>query len=267
MKTKATAVVAGAMLALTAHAGVVMETAEHKPGTDAVADTNVLRAEDGRLRMERHEDGKLVALMIFKDDAIHALNPDDKSYVVIDRAAIEKIAATVNPALAQMREQLANMSPEQRAMVEKMMKSALPGGVGDAPPPVREVRKTSRTDTVAGLSCGITQMLEDGKLVREACVASKTAVPGGQEFYDALSRMGTLMQEMMDSIDAPWIKQAVDAQWASVEKLDGVPIRSIEYEDDKPTLEIVLTRIAEEAAPAGSFDIPEGYQRRDLPTP
>jgi hypothetical protein len=264
MKTRIAMVVTGAMIALTAQAGVVMETAERNPGAEAVRNTNVLRAEGGKLRMERYEKGKLVGLMIFSDDAIHALDPEDKTYAVIDRASIEKIAAAVNPALAQMREQLEKMSPEQRAMVEQMMKGTLPGGMGDKPPPVRAVKKTSRTDKVAGLPCAVTEMLEDGKLKREACVAPKSSVPGGQEFYDALSHMGALMQEMMDAIDSPWIKQSVDEQWASVEKLDGVPIRSVEYEDGKPTLEVVLTRIAEEAAPAGSFDIPDGYTQRNL---
>jgi len=247
-----------------ATAGVVLETVERDPAAATVNGTNVMRADDGRLRMERYEDGKLVAVMIFKDDALHALDPADKTYAVLDRATIRKVADVVNPALKEMQEQLAKMSPEQRAMVEQMMKGSLPSGLGDGHKKVRTVVATDRSDRIAGLTCTVYEIREDSELVREACVAPVQSVPGGPDFYAVLSRMGALMQEMLDAIDTPWLEDAVDDQWALVEELNGVPIRGREFTQGKPVLEVELTRIAEEKAPAGSFDVPADYTRRDL---
>lgn len=247
-----------------AAAGVVLETTEQDLASGVQAGRNVLRAADGRLRMERYEDDKLVAVLIFKDDALHALDPADSTYAVLDRATIDRVAKVVNPALQEMRDQLAKMSPEQRAMVEEMMKGSLPEGLGDGNAKSRAVIETDRTDRVAGIACRIHEVREDAELVREACVAPADSVPGGPEFYAALSRMGALMQELLSEIDAPWLKRSIDDQWAAVQELKGVPVRGIEFEDGRPVLEVVLTRIAEETAPAGSFDVPEGYTRRDL---
>ena len=130
-------IAAAAALAAQAQAGVVLETIERDPAAGTTRGTNVMRADDGRLRMERHEDGKLVAVMIFRDDALHALDPADKTYAVLDRATIERVAGVVNPALKEMQEQLAKMSPEQRAMVEQMLEGSLPSGLGDGSKKVR----------------------------------------------------------------------------------------------------------------------------------
>lgn len=251
-------------LCMTASAAVVLETAERDPAAaDREIGTNVMRAADGRLRLERYEDEQLVALMIFKDDALYALDPAEKTYAVLDRATIQKVANVVNPALKEMQVQLEKMSPEQRAMVEQMMQGALPAG-GEQSDMVREVVETDRTDRVADLDCRIYQVLENSALVRETCVVPPASVPGGQDFYQALSRMGALMQELLDSIDAPWLEQSIDDQWSTVEEMNGVPVRGREFENGKPVLEVVLTRIAEESAPTGSFDVPKGYTRRDL---
>lgn len=247
-----------------ARAGVVLEAAELDPASGRERSTTTMRADDGKLRMEHYEGSKQTAVMIFRDDAIHVLDPKDRSFVVIDRAAIRQIADTVNPALAEMQEQLERMPPDQRAMVEQMLKSSMPGGLGGGPQPVREVRRTDRVDEVAGMRCRIHEMLADGRLEREVCVAAAGSMPGGHEFYDALSRMGRLMQELMASIDAPWLKQSIDEQWTNVEKLDGVPIRGREYLNDEAVSELVVTDIRDEATPAGSFVVPEGYTRREI---
>lgn len=247
-----------------ARAGVVLEAAELDPASGKERSTTTMRAEDGKLRMEHYEGTKQTAVMIFRDDAIHVLDPSDRSFVVIDRAAIRQIADTVNPALEQMQAQLERMPPDQRAMVEQMLENSMPGGLGGGPQPVREVRRTDRVDEVAGMSCRVHEMLADGQIEREVCVAAAGSMPGGPQFYDALTRMGRLMQELMDSIDAPWLKQSIDEQWTNVEKLDGVPIRGREYRNDEVVSELVVKDIRDEAAPAGSFVVPEGYTRREI---
>jgi hypothetical protein len=249
---------------LTASAGVVLDSAELDPASGKVRSTTTVRAEDGKLRMEHYEGTKQTAVMIFKDDVLYVLDPADSSYVLIDRASIRQIADTVNPALEQMQAQLERLPPEQRAMVEQMLNDSMPGGLGGGPQPLREVRRTGRVDEVAGMSCRIHEMLADGLLEREVCVAAAGSMPGGLQFYAALSRMGRLMQELMDSIDAPWLKQSIDEQWTNVEKLEGVPIRGREYQNDEVVSELVVKDIREEVAPAGSFGVPEGYTRREI---
>ncbi|HSN70788.1 MAG TPA: hypothetical protein VLT59_04735, partial [Steroidobacteraceae bacterium] len=138
-----------------ATAGVVLETVERDPAAGTQAGTNVLRADDGRLRMERYEAGKLIAVMLFKDDALYALDPAEKTYAVLDRETIDRVAKVVNPALKELQEQLARMSPEQRALVEQMMQGSLPSGLGDGEKKVREVVTTDRKDRIAGVACTV----------------------------------------------------------------------------------------------------------------
>ena len=80
--------------------------------------------------------------------------------VVIDRATIKQLADKVNPALRQMEAQLKNMTPEQRAMVEKMMGASLPQDQ-EAP---TEIIKTARKDKIAGLNCTYSEVRQGGAL-------------------------------------------------------------------------------------------------------
>ena len=59
--------------------------------------------------------------MIFRDDLFLMINHDDKTYTVIDEATLEQIGSRMSAAMTKMEAQLAQMPPEQRAMMEKMM--------------------------------------------------------------------------------------------------------------------------------------------------
>ena len=54
----------------------------------------------------------------------------DKSYIVMDEAMLDEVSAQMSEAMKEMEAQLASMPPEQRAMVEQMMKGQMQGMTG-----------------------------------------------------------------------------------------------------------------------------------------
>lgn len=243
-----------------AHAGTVLETVNRDlpAGADSKTHTMMTYAQDGKMRVETKPGD---TLMIFKDETIFTVNHKEKSYYSMDRAAMKRMADQVNPALEQMQDQLAKMSPEQRAQMEKMMGSRLPG-MGKQKS--QEIRKTARTDKIGGYTCSYVEVHEDGVLSDELCVVPPGTVKGSQDLMDAAVKMSALLKEMLGGIDAPWLKQSVDKQVADYEKLGGLPLLTRHYSGGQPASETTLKSIRNEPVPAALFEIPAGYAKKEM---
>lgn len=239
-------------------AGAVMEM-QVRDLTNAKATpiTVVTQAQDGRMRVEPKPGD---AVMIFKDDVIYNLDVQDKSYMALDRATMKRMADKAGPALKQMQEQLAKMPPEQRAQMEKMMGDRIPGMVASAP---QEIRKTARTGKAAGHACTYVEVLEKGVLQDEYCVVAPGALKGSQELFDAARRISALMQEMLGSLNAPWLQEIADRQ-PNFDKLGGIPVASRHFQNGKAVHESSLQSLRSESLPASLFEIPAGYTRREM---
>lgn len=247
----------GASLGCAAHAGTVMEMISRDLRDDGQTTTIKTYAQDGRLRVDS-TPGE--STLIFRDDAIHTVNHQNKEYFVLDRAAMKRVADQINPALKQMREQLAKMPAEQRAQVEKMMGQHMPG-MGE--PKTQEIRNTSRRGNFAGHACSYVEVYEDGELTDELCVAPAHSFAGARELMATTEKLSTLVQEMMSGIDAPWLKQLSEQQIENYQKLGGIPVLSRHFVDGKPAGETTLKEIRDEPVAAALFEIPSGYKQKD----
>lgn len=240
------------------HAGTVMEMQTRDlANANATPMTVVTQAQDGKMRVEPDSGD---ALMIFRDDVIYNLNTKDKSYIAIDRAAMKRMADKINPALKQMQEQLAKMPPEQRAQMEKMMGNRMPGMGASAP---QEVRKTSRTGKAAGHSCTYVEVLAGGVLEDEYCVVAPGALKGSQELIESSKKIAAMMQEMLSSLNAPWVQEMANRQ-PNFDKLGGIPVMARHFSNGKPAHESTLQALRSESLPAALFEIPAGYTRKEM---
>jgi hypothetical protein len=247
------------LAAAAVHAGTSLETVNRDLGSGKTM-TILTSAQNGMMRVESKSPEGSMGSMIFKDDTIYSLNPKDKTYSVMDRAAMKRMAEQINPMLKQMQERMAQMPPEQRAQMEKMMA----GMTGMGPPKKQEMRKTGRSGKVSGYSCSYVEVHEDGVLSDELCVVPPGDIKGSQELLAAAKKMSALMKEMMASIDAPWLRQMADRQMANFEQLGGIPVHSRHFSDGKPASETTLQAARSESLAAALFEIPAGYTRKDL---
>ena len=257
MPMRALTLTALAALSSTLHAGTVMETVSRDLGDPGNATTITTYAQDGRLRVEPRPGD---SVMIFKDDVIYNVNRKDRTYVVMDRATMKRMADQINPALKQMQEQLAKMPPEQRAQMEKMMGGRAAGMMSDEP---QEIRKTERTGKASGYPCSYVEVHQGGALTDEFCVVSVNALKGSQDLLASAKKMSALMKEMFANLDAPWLKDMV-SKHADYEKIGGIPVLTRHFADGKAAHETAMQAIRSESLAASLFDVPAGYAKKDM---
>ena len=242
-----------------AQAGTVLETLTRdlEDGEESVTKTY---AQSGKLRIDAGNTNDDV--MIFRDETIYVIDPKEKSYIAMDRAGMKRMAEQLNPALQMLQQQLANLPPEQRAQLEQMLGQKMPQG-GQAPK--REIRKTSRTATVAGHGCTYAEVLQNGTLVAEMCVAPAN-LKAGKDLYDAGVKVGAMIKEMLESIDLPLLQGMANSGMEDLERLGGLPLLTRTFESGKAVAETTVKSIRAETLAENLFDIPSGYRRKELPT-
>jgi hypothetical protein len=243
-----------------AHAGTKLETVSRDLSGGKTTAISTW-AQGGMMRVETQSNE---STMIFKDDTIYAISHKDKSYVAMDRASMKRMAEQLNPALQMLQERMKTMTPEQRAQMEKMLGARIPNGEAQ---PAPEIKRTSRNDKINGYGCTYVEVREAGVLTDELCVVSASALKGSAELMASAKKMSVLVNDMMASMDAPWLKQMAQKQLQNFEAIGGIPVISRHFVDGKPQNETSLSNISSETVAASMFEIPAGYTKKDMMAP
>jgi hypothetical protein len=258
MKTLLAAVLYGALLPA-AFAGAIVETVSRQlPGGEQTAGTT-LYVDGGSLRVVTDEEAAEGpgSNAIIRNEVMYAIDHNRRTYAVLDRAAMKQIAESMNQAVANMKAQLDDMSPEKRATMERLL-SASPRG------PMR-YRKTPRSEKVAGRSCRVWEGLQNERRLVEYCVVPYASIAGGAEIMGAMKNMITLMDEVFVVMDENGIKDAVFSnEWRGVRAIDGYPVLIRMFEHGRPVSEEVLKSARVAAVPASHFQVPAGYREEKV---
>jgi hypothetical protein len=256
----AVAFTVAALAASAAQAGIYVESLRRDRNTGAVLSTDKMFLQNGQARMENTKDG---SYMIFKEDGVYHVNPTDRSYRVMDKAAMDQMSVKMNDAMAKMKAQMANMPPERRAMMEKMM-SQMNGQGAAAKQSVYDAIDTGKSETSSGRSCRVWNETRNGELQAQYCVAPKGSLPGTEEFAAFAKRMSSFMQQMggpMHNAGAGFMQQQI----AVLEKINGFPIVTRHFSGGKLDANESVMKVWESRPiPASAFEVPAGYARKDF---
>lgn len=269
--------VLGALVCLAglSRAGVVAEWSEHDVATGKMTPKHTMSVQGNMLRME-NSDGKHTVL--FRDNALYMLDPATKSYHVLDKAAMDQMAGKLNDAMGAMQARLANLPPEQRAMMEKAMPGMAGGMAGGAAPAkhVFDAVEAGGSGSAAGRSCTLWNALRDGKPVDQLCVVPKSSLPGTDEVIDTIRNMAAFNAQLQDAMQAHGgpmgsiganIGSAMSQNLAVMQKIGGVPVASRRFDASTGALaptEMVITKWQPRDLDAALFAVPPGYTRKDM---
>ena len=256
-------VVLFASIQLPAAAGVFMETTERNAKTGGEKPATTIRVQDGKMRVDNGANSNAV---IFRDANLYMIDNQRKSYMLLDSATVQRMSGAMNDMMAQMRKQLEQMPPEQRAAMENMMKQngmTLPGA--SAKPPVYDAKATGAADKAAGRDCKVWDITRDGVLWQQVCVVPYGSLPGQEEFKAVSKQMRGLTEKLGDV--AKQFESDPLQNSALQEKLNGVPFIMRRYRDGVLQPEsIVMKTWTTQSIEAGKFEIPAGYTKQEMPS-
>lgn len=262
-----------------AHAGAVFRnTVENFAEDNAFFEAResyvaITKVEENRMRMDTQGmDGTLASTVIFlgETDEMYMIDHEEKTYLVVDKERIEALSQQMNEAMQQMKEALAQVPPEQREMMERMMKGKMPGSSYEPPsPPV--VTDLGESTSVNGVACQWKQVTRDDVLERKVCVADENAIAGGQEMVALAHEMRDFsegLRAMAQSVsNFPMLGGGTvgSVGMAMTADLGGFGLIAEDYDGEGKLMRRSTFESADEIAIADEeFTPPSGYKRRSL---
>ena len=247
-----------------AHAGVILETVSRNGEGQETAVTTT-QIDKGMARVEKVQTGQTAAesATIFKHDSLCILNHTKKTYIDVDRQSLQRATGGVDSALKQVEGRLSTMSPEQRAMIEKMMGNKLSAGEkpGQLLP---QLTRTIRTEHVGTYTCQVWEGQRDGVKVVEHCVVPYAQLSGGAQLAEVLGKVAELAEDLQSGFQSQTLRTTLGNEFEGYKQLDGYPVLTRTFSDGKVQHERVLRSVRNSPVSASSFEVPSGYSKQDL---
>src|ERR1700674_634344 len=162
--------------------------------------TDQILLDSSRMRLES-DDGK--SMMFLTDGGRNRMVILDKArntYQEIDEQTMNQLAQQMSGITAQMDAAMKNMTPEQRAMMEKMMKGKMPQAAAAAP---KTVYTAKGSGSVNGFSCTKYEGDRGGQKEAEVCAALPAQLkltPGDLQIFEKMREFSnTLLSSLANS--------------------------------------------------------------------
>lgn len=204
---------------------------------------------------------------VFDADAnvVRVMNLTRKSYQELTRAQLDGMRRQIDGAMAMMQEKMKNMSPEQRAMMEEMMKKmgrGLPGSAGAAAPaaPRTEYRQTG-TATVGRFACTTYDGYRGSEKVVEVCAADPAALGLAPADFEVTKDLAEFVRSLVPQMAEELVVNATP----EVQGFSGIPVRRTTFRNGSPSSTTELVDVRRENIPASSFLVPDGFTREAFP--
>jgi len=225
--------------------------------------TDTILLDANRLRLES-DDGKSV--MFLTDGGRNRMVMLDKTrntYQEIDEQTMNQMAQQMSGAMAQMQAQMKNMTPEQRAMMEKMMKGKMPQAAAAAP---KTVYTAKGSGSVNGFSCTKYEGVLSGEKEAEVCAALPAQLkltPGDLQIFEKMKQFSASLTSALAS--SP-VRMNVPTTSGFESGYEGFPIQRVDFDKGQATKRSELKSITRVNFTDADFSLGDA-KKVELPIP
>ena len=257
------------LAATSSPAGVVLKASVTDVAGNKTSEM-VMFIDEARLRVDTKAadvDASMILLFAGDDYQLILLDRKENQYQVMDRKTAARINQAVSSAMAQMEEQLRQLPPEQRAMVEKMMGKKL-GAAPEAPetPPI--TYRAAGAGSAGGRPCKKYEAYQGPEKISELCAVPLDAIGLSSQEMAVFEKVATAMDDLTRSmrrhLDLGSIQSAVAAG-----RIDGFPVEQVIFQKGRPSTRMEF--YASEQRTLTDADFSTGNAKRielpKLPTP
>jgi len=257
-----TLVAAAALAASSLFAGVRIQSEGTNLATKKVS-TDVILLDANRLRVDS-DDGKSV--MFLTDGGRNRMVMLDKAknqFQEIDEETMKQMGQQMSAAMAQMQAAMKNMPPDQRAMMEKMMKGKMPQAAAAAP---KTVYTAKGSGSVNGFSCTKYEGDLSGVKESEVCAALPAQIKLTPADLQIFEKMKQFSSSLLSALANSPVHISVPSGYGFEEGYEGFPIQKIDFENGQATKRSELKSITRTNFTDADFSLGNA-KKVELPIP
>jgi hypothetical protein len=211
-----------------------------------------------RMRTEVTDPSGRTQVVVFDAtrDVLLVIDAAKKSYTEMTRADAERLGGMMSGAMARMKEQLAGLPPEQRAMMEKQMGPMMAGLNGGAV--VRPEYRRNGTGQVGKWTCDKYDGFTAGQKTSEICTVDPRVLGLNVADFAVTAKMVAFVASMLPQM----ANQLVGIGTPEL-GFTGVPVRTAgTVGGNQVTME--LTEVRRDTFADALFQAPPGFQKTPL---
>jgi hypothetical protein len=247
-----------------ASAATVITMATGPTGAESKSQTLILDSD--KMRMSTGQGG-----VLFRADTgkMTVIDDNNRTYMEFSPESMQKMRDNMQ---AMMQQRLAALPPEQRKQVEAMM--AQHGGPGMGAPAAPEAprvvtyQKSGDPRKVGQWTCAPYTMIVNGKPESELCVTKMSDLGLTHEDFQSFIKLSETMAKQMGGMGGGHRPAVASADYESLTKTVGYEAFPVQTSHLRPgsqlEVESTIQSVEHKDAPAGTFDIPAGYTKRDM---
>jgi hypothetical protein len=224
--------------------------------------TQVIMMDNTRLRVDADEKTSMMFLTDGGRNRMVILDKAKNTYQEIDEQTMNQMAQQMSGAMAQMDAAMKNMPPEQRALMEKMMKGKMPQA---AAAPAKTVYTAKGSGSVNGFSCTKYEGDKGGQKVADVCAGVPAQLKLSASDMQIFEKMREFSSTLVSSLANSPIR--VNVPTGSLEAgYEGYPIERVDFENGQATRRAELKSITRANFADADFSLGDA-KKVEMPMP
>lgn len=228
-----------------------------------------IQGDNLRIETQGGEANAGPSTIIFRGDrdTLYVLDDREKSYMELNQETIAAMTGAMSAMMKEMQERVQAMPPEQRQMMEQMMKGKMPEAAAKAEVDRHELKRNGEDKDIGGYPCTRWDATRNDERVAELWLTPFAKAGVDPKTFAVLGDMADFFQGVMGKLrENPMMKaQSSDgAELLSAMKgLEGVPVLVRRIENGVVSEETRLTSISGDDLRPELFDF-ASYTKKDI---
>jgi hypothetical protein len=249
---------------LTAQGIVLVEN--HGPAQGGAVSSSKIHLEGDRLFIESQQDGKKQGILFLGGPkVIRMLDFSEKTYRDMTEQDVQKMGDSMAQMRQMMEEKLKNMPPQQRQMIEQMMKQKMGAAMGGGAPARSPVvyAKVASGQTVRQWTCDKYEGKRDGEKVWEVCAVDFAQFGVQPSDMRIFQQMADMFKSLVPQGAEDMFKIGFDEQ--QDQGFQGVPVERLSFRNGAPHEKFEITEVTRQDVDDALFEVPQGFRKIAMP--
>lgn len=250
------------LLTYSSVSGIVMDQVRYEVKDASKKDKGVLLIQNNKM-LFKDTTNNVSTLFDFDKDKMIVLDHNQKTYTVIDPKEFVKAVEEHTKKMEEFRKKhLENLPPEQRELVEQMIKEREAGNLLQKNEKIIiSVKDTEQTEEIAGYSSTKYDVLYNENLNEEIWLTKELNI---QKELD-INKMSNLMTEFK-KVNKRLGDDSIKNQEAFINLFrdGGFPMKTVDHSFGETVFVEEVVDVNQKDIPSSEFDLPSGYEERTV---
>ncbi len=228
-------------------------------GASTTATSSQVQMESNRIRTEIHDGDGRRQVIIFNGatEVLYIINPATRTYIEVTKADAAKMGSMMSGLTAAMQQQMANMSPAQRQMMEQKMGAMMGGATSVARPEY----KRAGTGKAIGHACDRYDGYAAGRKTSEICTVAPETLGFSLADFGVLGKLSDFVRTIM-----PQLGDQIVGAGSPELGYSGIPVRTATTDPRSGrTITMQVTEARRATFEDSIFQVPAGYKKTAMP--